>query len=111
MRNVSLARRPSDQPSHISPIKPNETPLSVSPVCLVGVYPNEQRRRLSADSCRPVNPDTAGALRKPAGRPCARSCRSGERLEGVREAAPFVHVLQQVLDPHPRVAGLKRSRS
>ena len=33
---------------------------------------------------------------------------AGERLEGAREAAPFVHVLQQVLDPHPRVAGLKR---
>jgi hypothetical protein len=33
---------------------------------------------------------------------------AGERLEGAREAATFVHVLQQVLDPHPRVAGLKR---
>ena len=33
---------------------------------------------------------------------------TGERLEGAREAAPFVDVLQQVLDPDARVAGLER---
>ena len=38
----------------------------------------------------------------------SRNYQAGERVEGAREAAPVVHVLQQVLDPHPRVAGLKR---